>query len=281
MLKNKILWIGMLSLIIFTACSESTSEEDERDTDDESNPPSVHDLDPDAPLTSYIEDGEELVNSTTLTDEQGSELSCMSCHADGGLTNNLSLAGVTEKYPAYSPREGTVVTLQERINESIVRTLNGEKLEYDGEEMRSIIAYLTHISDRDKVRTDTEENTSDDTIVEIPEPDLENGEKLYEERIADSSPPLWGEQSFTDGSSMSRMSVMTNFVKHSLPENDPGSLSDQEAADVAAFILAQERPEWENHDADWPDEDRPGDIITEAEREEIREGNFDWSSINN
>ncbi|MBY7142489.1 hypothetical protein KFZ56_05225 [Virgibacillus sp. NKC19-3] len=286
MLKNKTLWVCMLSLIIiFAACSESTVQEvDENETDDDSTPPSVDDLDPDDSMTPYIEDGEALLKGTdtvSLNDDTGNELSCMSCHTDGGLSNNLSFVGVTGQYPKYDSRKGAVITLEERINESITRTLNGEKLEYDGEEMRSIIAYLTYISNDIEVGADIQkDNVEEMSIEEIPEPDITNGEKLYEEKMADSNLTLWGDQSFTDGSMMSRMSVMTNYIKNNFPEDDQGSLSDQEAADVAAFILSKERPEWKDHELDWPDEDRPGDIITKEEREEIQEGTFDWSQIN-
>ncbi|WP_449354389.1 c-type cytochrome [Virgibacillus natechei] len=286
MLKNKALWVCLLSLIIIVAaCSESTSQEvEESETDDDSSPPSVNDLDPNDPMTPYIEDGEDLLNSTNTvlaSDETGNELSCMSCHADGGVSNNLSFVGITGQYPKYDSREGAVITLEEQINESIVRTLNGEKLDYDGEEMRSIIAYLTYTSNDIEVGADVQTDTEEMTIEEIPEPDIDNGEELYEEKIADSNLTLWGDQSFSDGSIMSQMSVIANFIKNNFPEDDQGSLSDQEAADIAAFILSKERPEWEDHDSDWPDGDRPGDIITVEEREEIQEGTFDWSQISN
>lgn len=272
----------LVLMLMISACSEDASKEVDEESKSDSNdstPPSVSDLDPDDPMSPYIEDGKELLYST-MSDENGSELSCMSCHADGTGTNGVSLVGVTSQFPKYEPREGTVVPLVEHINNSITRTLNAEKLEYDGEEMRSIVAYLTYISEGIEVGSEAVSADGEAEMVEIPEPDLGNGEEIYEERIAESSPELWGEFSFTDGSNMSRMSVMTNYVKNYLPEDEPGSLSEQEAADVAGYILSKDRPEWEEHDSDWPDGDRPSDLITKKEREEIKEGTFDWSQIN-
>ena len=66
-----------------------------------------------------------------------------------------------------------------------------------------------------------------------------------------------------------------------MPPGDEYELSDQEAADLAAFILSHERPEWKGHEKDWPKGGRPTDIITKDRREKIREGTFDWSEIEN
>lgn len=72
---------------------------------------------------------------------------------------------------------------------------------------------------------------------------------------------------------MSRMSVMTNYVKNYLPVDDPGTFSDQEATDIAGYVLSQDRPKWE----DWSKEEKPTDIINKKEREAIQKGEFDWS----
>lgn len=66
-----------------------------------------------------------------------------------------------------------------------------------------------------------------------------------------------------------------------MPPAEEPQLTDQEAADLAAFILSQERPEWKGHDTDWPEGGRPTDIITKDRREKIREGKFDWTEIEN
>src|SRR5699024_11555887 len=94
----------------------------------------------------------------------------------------------------------------------------------------------------------------EDTIEEIAEVDLEKGEKIFNEKIKDSAPVLFGESSFADSSSMSRMLVMTNYVKNNLPQDDADSLSDQEAFDVAAYILSVDRAMCVDADiADWQD----------------------------
>src|SRR5699024_12769206 len=108
----------------------------------------------------------------------------------------------------------------------------------------------------------------EDTIEEIAEVDLEKGEKIFNEKIKDSAPVLFGENSFADSSSMSRMLVMTNYVKNNLPQDDTDSLSDQEASDVAAYILCEDRPRRIDEDsADWTEENKRADCINEQESE--------------
>ena len=297
MLKNKGLWINLLILIIlFTACSKDTTKEVEtKEVDKITGPPSVADLDKDDPMTPYIEHGEKAFNetNTVLPDDVGNELSCMSCHADGGLAKNASLVGITTQYPKYQEREGAVVTLEERINQCMVRSLNGNKLEYDGEDMRSIIAYLTYISQDIPVYKDIYSDKEESSL-EFSESSIDHGEKLYAEKNclschaadgsgtgANSGPALWGEGSFNDGASMNRLFIMTDYIQKNMPKDDAGSLTDQEAIDLAAFLLSKERPEWKGHDSDWPHGGKPTDIITKDKRKKIRKGTFDWGQIGN
>src|SRR5699024_4467081 len=136
MLKKKSLWFYMFAfIVVIAACSETTTKNVE-DTKSASNsdPSSVSDLDPSDPMTPYIKDGEKIFNETDtmLPEKVGNEMACMSCHADGGTSQGSTLVGVTGQYPKYQPRAGTVQTIEERINSCMVRSMNGEKLEYDG-----------------------------------------------------------------------------------------------------------------------------------------------------
>jgi len=39
-------------------------------------------------------------------------------------------------------------------------------------------------------------------------------------------------------------------------------LTDQEAVNLAAYLLSKEHPEWDKHDEYWPNDGHPTDIIT-------------------
>ena len=264
------------------AASEQANENNEvnsAEQENEANEDSVSmdDLDPDDEMTPFIQRGEALLDGTAeeADDKSSNKLSCMSCHAAGDDSNGVSFAGITKEYPKYDERKDAVITLEEKINDSITRTLDGEKLDYDGEEMRSIIAYLTYISKG----ADSETFEDKHTVQDIPEPDVKNGKKVYEGKIKGAAPVLWGDESFTDASNMNRMSVMTNYVKDYLPQDDAGSLSDQEAADVAAYVLSKDRPQWKEDKSDWSD-GKPADFIQSKDQEAIQNGNFNWKKVN-
>ena len=57
-------------------------------------------------------------------------------------------------------------------------------------------------------------------------------------------PPLWGPKSFNDGAGMSRTSIAAAFVQTKMPLGNAGTLSDQDAYDIAAYFTAQPRPKF-------------------------------------
>lgn len=54
-------------------------------------------------------------------------------------------------------------------------------------------------------------------------------------------PPLWGAQSFNWGAGMHRINTAASFIKYNMPLGKPGTLSDRDAWDVAAFMNSHER----------------------------------------
>ena len=56
-------------------------------------------------------------------------------------------------------------------------------------------------------------------------------------------PPLWGAQSFNWGAGMHRINTAASFIKYNMPLGKPGTLSDRDAWDVAAFMNSHERPQ--------------------------------------
>jgi len=68
-------------------------------------------------------------------------------------------------------------------------------------------------------------------------------------------PALWGKNSFNDGAGLYRISNFAKYIKYNMPlgvtHRNP-QLTDEEAWDVAAFIVSQARPHI-NVPKDWPD----------------------------
>src|SRR5699024_8829665 len=145
----------------------------------------------------------------------------------------------------------------------MIRSMNGEMLETDSEEMRALMAYMTYISEGVEIGAERpwiEPNSMD----EVPEPDVVDGEELYAEKNclschgddgagtgANSGPALWGDNSFNDGAGMGRLTKMAGYIQNNMPIGEEYELSDQEAADLAAYLLSKDRPEWKGHDDDF------------------------------
>lgn len=267
----------------------------------EHNPPSLDDV-PEGPLGEQILRGYELTNATsevlrgeaaTVEDGQArvNALSCTSCHAGAGMDeHSSSMVGVSAVYPMYIPRSGEIVTLEERINGCMVRSMNGEKFAEDDEDLDAMVAYLTYISKDIPVGAELpwrHKNNMDN----VPVPNVDDGEELYKQSCiachaadgagtgSNSGPALWGEESFNDGAGLARMSKMAGYVQNNMPIGQEGSLSDQEAADLAAYILSQDRPEWQGHANDWPNGGRPTDLMTKEKRDQVKDGSIDWEFV--
>ena len=285
----------ILIIVGCTSNDNANNQANQNDNNDSHLPPSIDDLDPDSPMTEAIKYGEEIFNETNvvLPDNVGNELSCQSCHADGGLADSSSLVGVTTDYPQYRPREGIVFTLEDRINGCMIRSMNGEMIEPASEEMRALVAYMTHISTGVEVGQERPWVTVN-MMEQVPEPDVVSGKELYEEKNclschgdagqgtgANTGPALWGDDSFNDGAGMGRLTKMAGYLQNNMPIGAEYELTDQEAADLAAYILMQDRPIWKGHDDDFPHGGRPTDIITQDRRDQIQSGEFDWTEIEN
>lgn len=237
--------------------------------------------------------GFNLVNETHIyaEDKVGANLSCTSCHAGAGLTENVaSLVGVMADYPKYIARAGDIVTIEERINGCMVRSMNGEKFESNSEELEAMVAYFKYISEGATIGEPRPWAKSVD-MEQIPTPDVKNGEVLFNKSCischaadgsgigANTGPALWGETSFNDGAGLARMSKMAGFIQAYMPIGQELTLTDQEASDLAAFILTQDRPEWKNHDKDWPKGGKPSDIMTKERREQAKDGTINWDEV--
>ena len=73
-----------------------------------------------------------------------SRLACASCHLNIGTDpGTLTLLQTTEHYPRFSGRAGTMTDIEDRINECMTRSMNGNPLPMDSPEMIAMASYLS------------------------------------------------------------------------------------------------------------------------------------------
>ena len=74
------------------------------------------------------------------------------------------------------------------------------------------------------------------------------------------APPLWGSKSYNVGAGMARVRTAAEFIRNNMPFDQAGTLTNQQAIDVAAFVSARPRPDYRGKELDWPNGDPPPDV---------------------
>lgn len=59
---------------------------------------------------------------------------------------------------------------------------------------------------------------------------------------------------------MAREERAASFIWHNMPQNNPGTLTEQQAFDLAAFINSHPRPDSPGKENDWPAGGTPYDV---------------------
>ncbi len=225
---------------------------------------------PAGPLGVSIRRGRALLESTrdSLPRNVGNGLRCLSCHLDGGRRANASpLVGSFLAYPAYSARAGRVITIEDRINGCFRRSMAGRPLPVESATMRDMVSYLAFLSRG--VEAGSEVKGSGLPKMETLDPDTARGRAIFASTCArchgangegrSFAPPLWGPGSFSIGAGMARLATAASFIRHNMPYDLPGTLSDQQAFDVAAYVNSHPRPDLAGKENDWPNGDAPPD----------------------
>lgn len=235
------------------------------------------------PEGELIRYGKELVTNTAVylgpkgkVAAISNGMNCQNCHLDAGtrsLGNNYS--AVFSTYPKFRARSGTVETIYKRVNDCIERSLNGKPIDSSSIEMQAFYAYIKWLG------KNVPKNVKPDGagIADLPfmerAADPATGKTVYLQNCQrchgndgqgtfnfDSTayqyPPLWGNHSFTTGAGLYRISRLAGYIRINMPfdlstrKDEVHELTDEEAWDVAAFIVSQPRPE-KIFSTDWPD----------------------------
>jgi len=148
-------------------------------------------------------------------------------------------------FPMYRDREKAVVTFEERIEQCFQRSENGHRVPNSSPEMVGLVAYAQWLS-KDQV---TGRPFPGRGLIKLPElsGDVGRGSQVYAQQCAvchglegagqpPQIPALWGPDAYSDGAGMNDIGKMAAFVKHNMPQSNPGSLTPQQAYDVAAYV---------------------------------------------
>lgn len=232
--------------------------------DNNISPPCVY---PEGKLGALVKLGEDLMNNTNaheLTKEYvGNDLTCTSCHLEAGKTSNKysTFIGTAAAFPAYSPREKAVITLEERILNCFMRSMNGTRPPAGSKATIAMTTYVTWLSEGYEIKMNPIKPVS---INNLPFPlkrlktmlnkaDLKNGNNLYREMCSechgengqggDIGPPVWGDKSYNKGAGLSNNHKLASWLIFNMPPEEKG-LSDKDAVDIATYINSNSRPDF-------------------------------------
>lgn len=221
---------------------------------------------PAGPLGDTIRLGRELVEKTTnhplSKPYVGNALSCTSCHLKNGTDRQAaSFIEVATAYPAWSPREKRVITLEDRVLNCFMRSCNGVRPPLGSDVSVAIVAYITWLSTERPIQMNAKRSAGPLAVPRLAldnlQADLKRGAEIYSDRCAhchaengqgeEKNPPVWGEQSFNQGAGLANVNQLASWLKVAMPLDD-ADLTDQESLDVAAYVNSHDRPKFRLED---------------------------------
>jgi thiosulfate dehydrogenase len=200
-------------------------------------------------------------------------MNCQNCHLAAGTRpwgNNYGSTAST--YPKFRARSGATETIEKRVNDCIIRSLNGAALDSNSRELRAIVLYIRWLG-KDLPKGYKAPGSGIRELVYLPKAaDTIKGRIVFEQKcqrchgpngagqlnrdgIEYRYPPLWGKNSYNTGAGLYRISRFAGYVKYNMPQGASYNniqLTDAEAWNVAAFVNSQPRPA-KAFPLDWPD----------------------------
>ena len=207
--------------------------------------------------------GEDIVRNTIKHEKSksyvGNALNCTSCHLNNGRHPHAgTFLGTATAYPAWSPREKRVITLEDRVLNCFMRSCNGTRPPLGSEVSVAVTAYITSLSQDLPINMNRVRPVGPGAIkplsINSSEASAKRGAALYATRCVDchradgqgdkENPPVWGEQSYNDGAGLASVDNLAAWLKVAMPLDEP-NLTEEQALDIAAYVNSFARPHFE------------------------------------
>lgn len=189
----------------------------------------------------------------------GNGLNCANCHLDAGRkADSAPLWAAYVEYPQFRKKNNSVSDFQERVQGCFKYSMNGKAPDPGSPEIKGLLAYSYWLAQG----APTGKKLAGGGYPKLPKPkagfDVSHGEQVYAANCAVchgaqgegmkqgdkyAFPPLWGNASFNWGAGMHQIDNAAAFIKANMPLGRGNTLSDQDAWDVAAFVMGHERPQ--------------------------------------
>lgn len=224
----------------------------------------------DHPLYAEITYGRAILDATrdSLPQHVGNALRCTSCHLDGGATEVLGWQGVYAKFPQFRSRNAAIQVIEDRINDCFERSMDGRRMPVDTAPMKAIVAYLAWVS-KDVPVTGGIAGGRITAPFDGLQGDTTAGADFFRTECARchgaegqgtvAGPPVWGPGSYNIGAGLARPRTAAAFILANMPRDRAGTLTAQQALDMASYIDSRPRPDFAGKEQDWPRGGAPDD----------------------
>jgi len=245
---------------------------------------------PEGELGRMVKLGEEIMAHTNTHPLSAryvaNKLTCKNCHPAGSdgragsrTTPTSSLLGAAAVYPAFSAKQGTIISLQDRISDCFMDCMSGPRSPVDSDVNMALTAYVTWLSHSHKIKMNPHQPVSmitDETWSKGKEKfagiqkqathqNYLSGQKIYQEKCASchgkqgqgtvAGPPLWGKDkqgnwlAYDANSGLASLHKAGTWIQQNMPFGQEGTLGDQESADVALYLCAQPKEAFDTQKA--------------------------------
>lgn len=215
---------------------------------------------PNSPLGDMIRFGRDVFVDTQRYAKKyvGNGLNCQNCHLDAGrLANSAPLWAAYVAYPAFMAKNRRVDTFAQRLELCFRYSMNGRMPPADDAIVVGLVSYAFWLATGAPVGAHLAGRGFPEVPAPALPPDVKRGADVYRVHCAAchganggglksgptyTFPPLWGRDSYNAGAGMHRVPTAAAFIKANMPLGQGGTLTDQQAWDVAAFMNSHPRP---------------------------------------
>lgn len=192
----------------------------------------------------------------------GNDLACQNCHLNAGLQPFAApFVSTLATFPMLV--DDQVLTLADRINGCMRRSLNGRDLPAESREMEALIGYFKFVGKGTPEGVRVAGMGLKPLAPPAEPPDSRRGEAVYAKHCVNchkedgqgepkpspgvgyNIPPLWGEASFNAGAGMAKTAYAASYIHDNMPfgiDYQTPVLTVQQAWDVAAYMISKPHP---------------------------------------
>ncbi len=227
----------------------------------ESIGPPPEDAIPAGPDGEAIRRGLEIITNTRAAAPQyaGNHLKCANCHLDAGRTPGAApLWAAFGNFPVWRDKNRQMNSFEKRVQDCFIYSINGTPPPFGGEVLLAVSAYAGWLAQGQRIGVSPPGRGFPAIATPPLPPDDARGKAAFTEKctachgpdgqgLKDGdtvvNPPLWGPNSYNWGAGMAQVDKAAAFIRANMPLGESGSLSVQQAWDIAWYIDGQVRPQ--------------------------------------